>query len=61
MDNFKKMWLSKTMVYIIAKKYASLINCPQEELTLLLLKKTREFKLKTARKKYLKLKLKHIF
>lgn len=61
MDNFKKMWLSKTMVQIIAKKYALLINVAEEELVSILLKKTKDFKLKTARKKYLKRKLKSYF
>ncbi|WPR72909.1 lipopolysaccharide kinase InaA family protein [Flavobacterium sp. NG2] len=57
MDNFKKMWLSKTMVKVIAKKYADLSGENEEKLQQLLLKKTIAFKAKTTRKKYLKRKL----
>ncbi|WP_418262316.1 lipopolysaccharide kinase InaA family protein [Flavobacterium faecale] len=58
MDNFKKMWLSKTMVKVIAKKYAELSGQSEEKLQQLLLEKTKTFKGKITRKKYLKLKLK---
>ena len=54
MDNFKKMWLSKLMVKIVAKKYAQLSNQPEKKLQSILMKKTQQFKRKTARKKYLK-------
>lgn len=57
MDNFKKMWLSKLMVKIVAKKYAQLINQSEEKLQFILMKKTQQFKRKTARKKYLKRKI----
>jgi len=57
MDNFKKMWLSKQMVKVVAKKYAELSNLPQEKLYLLLLKKTTQFKRKITKKKYWKRKL----
>lgn len=58
MDNFKKMWLSKTMVKVIAKKYAELSGEPEEKLHQLLLEKTKAFKGKITRKKYIKRKLK---
>jgi hypothetical protein len=54
MDNFKKMWLSKQMVKIVAKKYAELSHEPVNILYFTLLEKTANFKRKTARKKYLK-------
>jgi hypothetical protein len=54
MDNFKKMWLSKGMVQIIAKKYAQLSNEPEDKLLSILMEKSQQFKRKTARKKYLK-------
>jgi len=57
MDNFKKMWLSKAMVKVIAKAYAKLIDQPEEKLHAILLKKTREFKRKITKKKYLKRKI----
>ncbi len=57
MDNFKKMWLSKTMVKIIANKYADLSNYNKQELLQILLLKTRQFKYKTYRKKFLKKKI----
>lgn len=58
MDNFKKMWLSKTMVKVIAKKYADLTNQPEEKLHSILLEKTLDFKRKITKKKWLKRKLK---
>lgn len=58
MDNFKKLWLSKTMVKIIAEEYAVLSGEPYEKLHTLLLQKTLDFKKKITRKKYLKRKLK---
>ncbi|MEO7978374.1 lipopolysaccharide kinase InaA family protein [Flavobacterium sp.] len=57
MDNFKKMWLSKTMVKVIAKTYAKLSNEPEEKLHAILLEKTTQFKRKITRKKYLKRKI----
>ncbi|HEY6142122.1 MAG TPA: lipopolysaccharide kinase InaA family protein [Flavobacterium sp.] len=57
MDNFKKMWLSKTMVKVIAKAYAKLSNEPEEKLHAILLKKTTQFKRKITKKKYLKRKI----
>lgn len=57
MDNFKKMWLSKTMVKIVAKAYSKLSNEPEEKLLKILLRKTIQFKRKTAKKKYLKRKI----
>ncbi len=58
MDNFKKMWLSKQMVKVVAKKYAQLSNLPPEKIQSLLLKKTTQFKRKITKKKYWKRKLK---
>ncbi len=58
MDNFKKMWLSKTMVKVIAQKYAELTNQSEEKLHALLLEKTLDFKRKITKKKWLKRKLK---
>jgi len=58
MDNFKKMWLSKTMVKVIAKKYAQLSGQQEEKLHQILLEKTISFKRKITKKKWLKRKLK---
>ena len=57
MDNFKKMWLSKLMVKIVAKKYATLSNESEKKIHAILLEKSTQFKRKTARKKYLKRKI----
>lgn len=57
MDNFKKMWLSKTMVKVVAKAYAKLSNQPEEKLQTILLDKTTQFKRKITKKKYLKRKI----
>lgn len=57
MDNFKKMWLSKTMVKVIAKTYAQLSNESEEKLQSILLEKTTQFKRKITKKKYLKRKI----
>ncbi|PWA10886.1 lipopolysaccharide kinase InaA family protein [Flavobacterium laiguense] len=57
MDNFKKMWLSKTMVKVVAKAYAKLSNQPEEKLQAILLDKTTQFKRKITKKKYLKRKI----
>lgn len=56
MDNFKKMWLSKTMISIISNSYAKLSGYSERLIFQILSERTRKFKLKTARKKYLKLK-----
>ena len=56
-DNFKKMWLSKQMIKVIAKKYASLSNQSEEKLHALLLEKSTQFKRKITKKKYLKRKI----
>lgn len=58
MDNFKKMWLSRTMIKIVAKKYAELIGQPEEKIHAILLEKTLQFKRRITKKKYLKRKLK---
>lgn len=58
MDNFKKLWPSRTMVKIIAAKYAELTSKSYEELHAILLKSTLDFKRKITKKKYLKRKLK---
>lgn len=57
MDNFKKMWLSKLMVQIVAKKYAQLSQQPEAKLQAVLMQKAQQFKRKTARKKFLKRKI----
>lgn len=57
MDNFKKMWLSKKMIKVVAKKYAALSNESEEKIHAILLEKSTQFKRKTARKKYLKRKV----
>lgn len=58
MDNFKKMWISKHMVQVIAKKYAELAQVSENDLHAILLKSSTNFKRKIAKKKYLKRKLK---
>ncbi|GAA4048519.1 lipopolysaccharide kinase InaA family protein [Flavobacterium chungnamense] len=58
MDNFKKMWLSRTMIKVVAKKYAKLIGQPEEKIHTILLEKTLQFKRRITKKKYLKRKLK---
>ena len=58
MDNFKKMWLSRMMVKVIAKKYAELSGQPEEKLLAILLKKTIQFKRKITKKKWLKRQIK---
>jgi lipopolysaccharide kinase (Kdo/WaaP) family protein len=58
MDNFKKMWLSKSMVKVIAKKYAELSYQSEVKLHNILLEKTLDFKRKITKKKWLKRKLK---
>ena len=57
MDNFKKMWLSKTMVKIIANRYAELSNENTTDLQNILLLKTKQFKYKTYRKNFFKKKI----
>jgi len=57
MDNFKKMWLSKQMIKVVAKKYAALSNESEEKIHAILLEKSTQFKRKTAKKKYLKRRL----
>lgn len=54
MDNFKKLWLSKRMIQIIAKKYAALAQHPEQEIERLLMQFSTQFKRKAARKKYIK-------
>lgn len=58
MDNFKKMWLSKAMVKVIAEKYAQLSGFSEVKLHRILLEKTKAFKGKITRKKYWKRKFK---
>ncbi|WP_395067153.1 lipopolysaccharide kinase InaA family protein [Flavobacterium sp.] len=59
MDNFKKMWLSKLMIKIVAKKYAVLSNQSEEKMHTILLEKSSQFKRKTARKKFIKSRIKN--
>jgi hypothetical protein len=58
MDNFKKMWLSKTMVKVIAKKYAELSGQSETKLHTILLEKTTQFKRRITKKKWLKRQIK---
>ncbi len=58
MDNFKKMWLSKQMIKVVAKKYAELSGESEVKLHKILLEKTTKFKRRITKKKYLKRKLK---
>jgi hypothetical protein len=58
MDNFKKLWPSRTMVRIIAAEYAKLSGQPYEKLHRILLQSTLAFKRMITKKKYLKRKLK---
>ena len=57
MGNFKKMWLSKTMVKIVASTYSKLSQQPEAVLHKILLKTTTSFKRKITKKKYLKRKI----
>ncbi|TRX36890.1 lipopolysaccharide kinase [Flavobacterium sp. ZT3R18] len=57
MDNFKKMWLSKAMVKVVAEAYAKLSSQPEEKLLAILSDKTTQFKRKITKKKYLKRKI----
>lgn len=57
MANFKKLWPSKTMVRIIAARYAELSGQPYEKLHSIMLESTLDFKRKITKKKYLKRKL----
>lgn len=57
MDNFKKMWLSKQMIKVVAKKYAALSNQAEEKIYPILLGKSIAFKRKINKKKYLKRKI----
>jgi hypothetical protein len=57
LENFKKMWLSKTMIKVVAKRYAELMKQPEEKIHAILLQKTLKFKRKITKKKYLKRKI----
>ncbi|OYQ34676.1 lipopolysaccharide kinase [Flavobacterium cyanobacteriorum] len=58
MANFRKLWPSRTMVKIIAAKYAELSGQPYEKLHSMLLGSTLDFKRRITKKKYFKRKLK---
>ncbi len=51
MHNFRRMWLSKTMIKVIAKKYAELYNKPYQEIHEVMLKHSMAFQHKINRKK----------
>ncbi len=51
MHNFRRLWLSKTMVKVIAETYAKLYNKPYLETHDLMLKHSRAFQLKINSKK----------
>lgn len=51
MHNFRRLWLSKTMVKIMAERYAELYNKTYQETHALMLKHSRQFQRKIDRKK----------
>lgn len=51
MHNFRRLWLSKAMVKIMAKKYAELYGKTYKETHKLMLKHSRDFQLKIDKKK----------
>lgn len=51
MHNFRRLWLSKTMIKVIAKKYSELYNKPYQETHDLMLKHSMDFQHKINRKK----------
>ena len=51
MYNFRRLWLSKAMIRIIAKKYAELYGKPYAEIHNLMLKHSRQFQKKINQKK----------
>lgn len=57
MDNFKKMWLSKTMLKTVAATYARLSGISENELWPILWQTSQDFKRKINKKKWLKRKL----
>ena len=57
MDNFKKMWLSKQMIKVVAHKYAQLSNQDESVIYPILMEKSIAFKRKINKKKYLKRKI----
>lgn len=61
MDNFKKMWMSKTMLKTVAQTYAKLSNQPKEKLYNIVLEKTKKFKIRSTKKKYFKKLIKSYF
>ncbi len=58
MHNFRRLWLSKTMINIMAPAYASLYNKPEAETHALLTKYSRAFQKKVNSKKLRKRKQK---
>lgn len=51
MYNFRRLWLSKTMIKIMAEEYAELYNKPVDEVNALMLKYSRDFQKKINSKK----------
>jgi len=51
MHNFRRLWLSKAMIKIMAKTYAQLYKKDYQETHNLMLKHSRQFQLKIDRKK----------
>lgn len=51
MHNFRRLWLSKTMIKVIAKKYSELYNTSYQETHDLMLKHSMAFQHKINRKK----------
>lgn len=54
MQNFRKLWLSKRMIAIVAKEYALLSNGNYNQFKEILLTSSQNFKRKYYRKKYIK-------
>ena len=51
MHNFRRLWLSKTMIKIMAEEYAELYNKPDDEVYALMTKHSRAFQKKINSKK----------
>lgn len=53
-ENFKRLWLSKRMVAVMAPVYAALSGISEEKVFTAMLETSNAFKRKTARKKFIK-------
>ncbi len=61
LNNFRRLWLSKTMIQIIAKEYAALYGASPELTEKLLLESSRRFQRKKIKKKRCKQRFRKIF